>query len=212
MDAATERQDFFLVGATFIGAALDTSSVFAELANTTRDSDRSRRLRAKARNEFEVALSFCERYPKFIRTRWAVIEEKMQALRDTVLASDSVHRTDADWDVIDARFQALRGTMASFAAGHAAIPSTIDLARFAVPSPYRALSDADARRLAALTQREMEVLKLIGEGKRTKEIAYDLGITFKTAVTHRSNLMEKLGIHEGPKLVRFAIRAGLVEP
>jgi DNA-binding NarL/FixJ family response regulator len=63
--------------------------------------------------------------------------------------------------------------------------------------------------LAALTPREIEVLRLIGEGKRTKEIAYILGIAFKTAVAHRSNLMEKLGIHEGPSLVRFAIRAGL---
>ena len=60
-----------------------------------------------------------------------------------------------------------------------------------------------------LTAREIEVLKHICEGERTKEIAFKLGITFKTVVTHRSNIMEKLGIHEGPNLVRFAIRTGL---
>jgi DNA-binding NarL/FixJ family response regulator len=64
-------------------------------------------------------------------------------------------------------------------------------------------------RVDLLTERERTVLRLIGEGKRTKEIGAELGITFKTAVTHRSNIMEKLGIHEGPNLVRFAIRNGL---
>jgi len=63
-----------------------------------------------------------------------------------------------------------------------------------------------------LTAREIEVLKLIGEGNRMKEIAARLGITFKTVVTHRTNIMEKLDIHEGPNLVRFAIRVGLVAP
>jgi DNA-binding CsgD family transcriptional regulator len=67
----------------------------------------------------------------------------------------------------------------------------------------------DEMGLDLLTPREIEVLRLIGEGMRTKEIAFTLGITFKTAVTHRSNIMEKLGIHEGPRLVRFAIRTGI---
>lgn len=75
--------------------------------------------------------------------------------------------------------------------------------------PVRRPDPEDAERLRLLTPRELEVLRLIGEGQRTKEIAFSLGITFKTAVTHRSNIMEKLGIHEGPRLVRFAIRAGV---
>jgi DNA-binding NarL/FixJ family response regulator len=68
-------------------------------------------------------------------------------------------------------------------------------------------ADRDPR-VDLLTQLERTVLALIGEGKRTKEIAAELNITFKTAVTHRSNIMDKLGIHEGPNLVRFAIRNG----
>jgi DNA-binding NarL/FixJ family response regulator len=75
-------------------------------------------------------------------------------------------------------------------------------------SPEESSPDQDPR-LDLLTERERTVLRLIGEGKRTKEIAAELGITFKTTVTHRSNIMEKLGIHEGPNLVRFAIRNGL---
>jgi DNA-binding NarL/FixJ family response regulator len=73
----------------------------------------------------------------------------------------------------------------------------------------RPLDPKDQIALDLLTPREIEVLRLIGEGQRTKEIAFALGITFKTAVTHRSNIMEKLGIHEGPRLVRFAIRTGI---
>jgi DNA-binding NarL/FixJ family response regulator len=80
-----------------------------------------------------------------------------------------------------------------------------------LPSPpaTRRLDSQDEEKLNLLTSREIEVLKLIAEGQRTKEIAFQLGITFKTAVTHRSNIMEKLGIHEGPRLVRFAIRTGI---
>jgi DNA-binding CsgD family transcriptional regulator len=77
------------------------------------------------------------------------------------------------------------------------------------PLGLRPLDPKDQMGLDLLTPREIEVLRLIGEGQRTKEIAFALGITFKTAVTHRSNIMEKLGIHEGPRLVRFAIRTGI---
>ena len=66
--------------------------------------------------------------------------------------------------------------------------------------------------LAALTDREREVLQLIAEGLSSKEIASMLGVTLKTVDSHRSNLMEKLDIHKVSGLVRFAIRAGLVEP
>ncbi len=63
-----------------------------------------------------------------------------------------------------------------------------------------------------LTDREREVLQLIAEGLSSKEIANMLGVSLKTVDSHRSNLMEKLDIHKVSGLVRFAIRAGLVEP
>ncbi|HEY8966020.1 MAG TPA: response regulator transcription factor [Candidatus Methylacidiphilales bacterium] len=61
-----------------------------------------------------------------------------------------------------------------------------------------------------LTGRELELLRLVGEGNSTKEIATKMGISFKTAQTHRANLMRKLDIHEVATLTRYAIRHGLV--
>jgi DNA-binding NarL/FixJ family response regulator len=63
-----------------------------------------------------------------------------------------------------------------------------------------------------LTARERQVLQLVGEGKTTKEIAVLLGVSVKTAETHRTRLMQKLDIHEIAGLVRYAIRRGLVQP
>lgn len=62
-----------------------------------------------------------------------------------------------------------------------------------------------------LSPREREVLQLVAEGKTTKEVAQVLGISVKTAETHRTKLMRKLEIHETAGLVRYAIRRGLVQ-
>ncbi|HXN24880.1 MAG TPA: response regulator transcription factor [Candidatus Dormibacteraeota bacterium] len=62
-----------------------------------------------------------------------------------------------------------------------------------------------------LTSRERQVLQLVGEGKSTKDIASLLGISVKTAESHRARLMRKLDIHETASLVRYAIRRGLVQ-
>lgn len=63
-----------------------------------------------------------------------------------------------------------------------------------------------------LSSRERQVLQLIAEGKSTKDVASLLGISVKTAESHRSRLMQKLDIHETATLVRYAVRKGLVEP
>ncbi|OLD99037.1 MAG: hypothetical protein AUI36_44870 [Cyanobacteria bacterium 13_1_40CM_2_61_4] len=61
-----------------------------------------------------------------------------------------------------------------------------------------------------LTPRQREILQLIAERHNTKEIAQVLSISIKTVETHRAQLMNRLGIHDVPGLVRFAIRTGLV--
>jgi len=61
-----------------------------------------------------------------------------------------------------------------------------------------------------LTQREREILKLIAEGYKNKEIADDLCISVKTVEKHRANLMEKLDLHNVQALTAFAIEKGLV--
>jgi DNA-binding NarL/FixJ family response regulator len=63
-----------------------------------------------------------------------------------------------------------------------------------------------------LSPREHEVLQLIAEGKSTKDVASILGVSLKTAESHRSRLMQKLDIHETASLVRYAVRRGLVQP
>jgi DNA-binding NarL/FixJ family response regulator len=63
-----------------------------------------------------------------------------------------------------------------------------------------------------LSPRERELLQLIAEGKTTKEAAELLGISTKTAESHRTRIMQKLNIHETASLVRYAIRIGLVSP
>jgi PAS domain S-box-containing protein len=72
--------------------------------------------------------------------------------------------------------------------------------------------EASVRLVFALTERERQVLVLIAEGKSTKEAAARLGISYKTADSHRSRILEKLGVHETASMVRYAIRAGLIEP
>jgi two-component system response regulator NreC len=62
-----------------------------------------------------------------------------------------------------------------------------------------------------LTARERQVLQLIAEGKSTKDIASLLGISVKTAESHRTRLMRKLDIHETASLVRYAVRRGIVQ-
>jgi PAS domain S-box-containing protein len=73
--------------------------------------------------------------------------------------------------------------------------------------------DEDSVRMVfALTERERQVLVLIADGKSTKEAAVRLGISYKTADSHRSRILEKLGVHETASMVRYAIRAGLITP
>ena len=64
----------------------------------------------------------------------------------------------------------------------------------------------------ALSERELEVLRLLAEGKRTKVIADILSISGKTVETYRGRIMLKLGIDNLAGLVKFAIRAGIISP
>ena len=78
--------------------------------------------------------------------------------------------------------------------------------------PAAATDHRPTRLMSALTNREVEVLRCIAQGHSTKEIAYRMGISFKTAACHRYRVMEKLDIHETANLVRYAIRQGLIQP
>ena len=82
------------------------------------------------------------------------------------------------------------------------------------PQNIAATTDKTAQEkelLKRLTPRQREILALIAEGQATKKIARTLNISAKTVESHRSQLMERLDIHEVAGLVRFAIRTGLVK-
>jgi DNA-binding NarL/FixJ family response regulator len=64
----------------------------------------------------------------------------------------------------------------------------------------------------ALSAREREIVQLLAEGNSNKNIARALSISVKTAETHRSNIMRKMGFESLPELVRYAIRNKIIEP
>jgi DNA-binding NarL/FixJ family response regulator len=63
-----------------------------------------------------------------------------------------------------------------------------------------------------LTARQREIVQLLAEGKSSKEVAVALGLSVKTAETHRANIMRKLDCHSVSEIVRYAIRNKIIEP
>jgi len=72
-------------------------------------------------------------------------------------------------------------------------------------------ASATSQNAANLTSREREIVQLLAEGKSSKEVASILSLSVKTAETHRSNLMRKLGIHCLSELVLYAVRNNIVQ-
>jgi len=90
---------------------------------------------------------------------------------------------------------------------------------YLAPSPQRERTTSPShttlssnRPLDVLTPRELEVLKLVAEGRTNQEIANHLVLSIKTVQAHRANVMVKLGLHDVTHLVRFAIHYGLIPP
>ncbi len=71
---------------------------------------------------------------------------------------------------------------------------------------------SDASTAQTLSGREREIVQLLAEGNSNKDVARALNISVKTAETHRSNIMRKLGLGSLPELVRYAIRNSIIEP
>jgi DNA-binding NarL/FixJ family response regulator len=86
--------------------------------------------------------------------------------------------------------------------------SEVMLSRFN-PSEFRASTREVGRE--RLTVREREIVQLLSEGRSSKEVASFLGISVKTAETHRANIMRKLEIHSVSELVRYAVRNQIIE-
>ena len=82
-----------------------------------------------------------------------------------------------------------------------------------VLSGYRGTYGAPKKDLLLpnLTAREREVVQLLAEGRSTKEVASHLDLSVKTAETHRSNIMRKLGLHSVSELVLYAVRNSIIQ-
>ena len=81
---------------------------------------------------------------------------------------------------------------------------------------YHNLTGTSRRTLLAalsqsITRRESEILALVAHGLTTRDIAAQLSVSMRTVDRHRSNLMEKLGLHDKVQLTRHAIREGLTQ-
>ncbi|MGI8428558.1 MAG: response regulator [Solirubrobacteraceae bacterium] len=117
-------------------------------------------------------------------------------------ASGYVLKTVADRDLVQACRAAMRGEAFLYAGAMTSLISDY----------LRQARDEPNVREDPLTPREQEVVKLIAESYSTKQIADALVISEKTVDRHRSNILEKLGMHDRVQLTRYAIRRGLVEP
>ena len=82
------------------------------------------------------------------------------------------------------------------------------LGSFNTGGPIRQIPEMISERL---TSREREIVQLLAEGKSSKEVASSLGISTKTAETHRANVMRKLELHNVSELVRYAVRNQIIE-
>jgi DNA-binding NarL/FixJ family response regulator len=115
-------------------------------------------------------------------------------------ASGYVLKSEADEDIVEACRAAMRGQPFLYpAAVHTLVRDFLD--------------HADERRdYDPLTPRELEVLKLIAEGRTSKEIAELLVLSIKTVERHRADILRRLGMRDRVDLTRYAIRRGLIEP
>lgn len=97
-----------------------------------------------------------------------------------------------------------------------AIRETAAGRRYVAPAPSTVASDGVRRNhrsagVERLSEREREVLVLVAQGSTSREIAARLGISPRTAETHRANLQRKLGLRGQAELVRFALESGLLD-
>jgi len=116
-------------------------------------------------------------------------------------ASGYILKSVVDRDLVEACRAAMRGEPFIYpAAARALVKEHLDRAR------------QGERVKDILTPRESEIVKLIGEGNTSREIAATLVISEKTVERHRANILEKLGMRDRVDITRYAIQRGLVEP
>jgi DNA-binding NarL/FixJ family response regulator len=151
----------------------------------------------------------------------AALRQIKQALPDTEVVMFSAHHSE---DVIEQLFDAgAKSYIQKSDAGRhlvTAIKSLAEHKPFFTPEISEILfakffsggsGNKQSRLDHSLTAREREIVRLLAEGKSNKEIASSLGISIRTAETHRATLMRKLDVDSVSALVRYAIRNNIIE-
>jgi DNA-binding NarL/FixJ family response regulator len=128
-----------------------------------------------------------------------------QLVRDIVEAGARAYimKSDADRDLVSA-VEALVNRRTFF---------TARAAELLLNGFSKQTSGAEVQAISRerLTPREREITQLLAEGKSSKEVAVALGISVKTAETHRANIMRKLELHSVSELVRYAVKNQIIE-
>ena len=147
--------------------------------------------------------------------------------RDVAVHGSAVHAGTAAYDSEQYFFEALKAGASGYVLKSVADRDLVEACRaamrgepFLYPEAMTALMreylqrGARGERLpgSVLTTREAEVVKLIAEGRSSKDIAVLLFISTKTVERHRANILQKLELRDRTQLTRYAIRTGLVEP
>lgn len=126
---------------------------------------------------------------------------------DTAYVKEALRAGAAGYLLKNTSKAELETALRAAAAGERHVPPTVS---GAILREFAGEGARGLELLERLSPRQREVLQLVAEGHSTKGIARKLDISPKTVETHRAHLMERLGIHDVPGLVRFAIRSGLV--
>ena len=152
-------------------------------------------------NGLHAARKILQQTPRARVLIWTMHESE-QVLREVLAvgARGYVLKSDAGRDLVTA-IEALQRNQTFFSSK----AGEVVLANF-----HNRKAGIDKTVKDVLTMRECEVVQLLAEGKSTKEVAVNLGLSVKTAETHRSNVMRKLELHSVSELVLYAVRNNII--
>lgn len=127
---------------------------------------------------------------------------------DRRYATEALQAGASGYLLKEAAFSDLVAALRAVAGGHVQVsPRIAEM----VVDEYAHLARSGSPDAGPLSSREREVLRAMAEGFATKEVAFRLGMSVKTAETHRRQIMEKLGLHSVAELTKYAIREGLTD-
>jgi two-component system, NarL family, nitrate/nitrite response regulator NarL len=140
--------------------------------------------------------SIRQQYPKLKILVISMHEDAVAVKRAVANGANGYLRKDAPSFELEIALRSVMSTGSYFGAGVA----------------QRLVEPAELQADEELTDRQIEILKLLAQGKSSKEIAFVLGLSSKTVDVHRARIMERLALHDIASLTLYAVRKGLINP